>query len=139
MSAFTKCQKGFTLIELMIALTIFAIGLLSIASMQITAIKANSSSNTISVAGAVAQRVTEDILSNDATDPFFQSPAGPDAVWDLDPDTAATTLDVAGAGTYSATYTLTTDDPVTNVSRIVVVVNGPRGRTATLTSFKRAI
>jgi len=35
--------------------------------------------------------------------------------------------------------TLTTNDPVANVSRIVVVVNGPNGRTATLTSFKRAI
>jgi len=138
MTAITKCQKGFTLIELMIALTIFAIGLLSIAGMQITAIKANSSSNTLSVAGAVAQRVSEEILSNDATDPFFQSPAA-DAVWDLDPDTAATTLDVAGGGTYSATYTLTTNDPVANISRIVVVVNGPNGRTATLTSFKRAI
>jgi len=138
MIAISKCQKGFTLIELMIALTIFAIGLLSIASMQITAIKANSSSNTLSVVGAVAQRVTEEILSNDATDPLFQSPAA-DAVWDLDPDTAAITLVVAGAGTYSATYTLTTDDPVANVSRIVVVVNGPNGRTATLTSFKRAI
>ena len=138
MTAITQCQKGFTLIELMIALTIFAIGLLSVASMQITAIKANSSSNTVSVAGAVAQRVTEEILSNDSTDPFFQSPAA-GAVWDLDPDTAATTLDVTGAGTYSATYTLTTNDPVANVSRIVVVVNGPNGRTATLTSFKRAI
>jgi len=138
MTAITKCQKGFTLIELMIALTIFAIGLLSVAGMQITAIKANASSNTLSVAGAVAQRVTEEILSNDSTDPFFQSPQA-DAVFDLDPDTAATTLDVAGAGTYSATYTLTTNVPVDNVSRIVVVVNGPNGRTATLTSFKRAI
>lgn len=137
MNTKAKDQKGFTLVELLIALTIFAIGLLSIAGMQITAIRANSSANTLSVASSVAQRVMEEILSRSSTDPFFTS-EDTDATWDLDPDTAGTTIDIAGAGTYSAKYTITTDDPVSNVTRIAVTVNGGN-RTVNLTGFKRAI
>lgn len=131
-------QKGFTLIELLVAMTIFAIGLLAIAGMQITAIQYNASANTRSVANAVAQRVMEEILSQAGTDPFFGT-AATAADWDLDDSTAATTLNIDGAGTYSATYTVTPDTPVTNLSRIIVNVAGPDNRTATLTSFKRAI
>jgi type IV pilus assembly protein PilV len=140
-----NCQKGFTLIELLIALTIFAIGLLSIAGMQITAIQANSSANTLSVAGAVAQKAMEEIMSQEGTDPFF-STAATDADWDLDPKTAATTLDLEGAGTYSAKYTVTLNTPVNNVTRVVVTVEGGgktltggAQRTLTLTSYKRTI
>jgi hypothetical protein len=80
----------------------------------------------------------EEILAKEATDPMLDS-AVIDAVWDLDTTSAATSVILDGAGTYSATYTTTINDPVTNLTRIVVVVNGPNGRSATLTSFKRSI
>ena len=35
-------QQGFSLIEVMVAITIFAIGLLAVVTMQLTAIKGNS-------------------------------------------------------------------------------------------------
>jgi type IV pilus assembly protein PilV len=132
-------QKGFTLLELLVALTIFAIGLLSIAGMQITAIQSNSKSNTLGVRAALAQRVMEDISSKDPSDPFFDA-AVPNAVFDLEPDdNTETSLTLEGAGTYSARYTVTIDDPVTNVTRIVVTVTGPSNRTSTLTTFKRSL
>jgi hypothetical protein len=62
-----------------------------------------------------------------------------DVDWDFDPGAAAdTTFDIPGAGTYSATYSIDADNPVTNVARIDVKVTGG-GRTVTLTSFKRSI
>jgi type IV pilus assembly protein PilV len=144
MSDFRNCQSGFTLLELLIALTIFAIGLLSIAGMQVTAIQANSSANTLSVTGAVAQKAMEEILSQDGTALFF-STAATDAVWDLDLTEAATTLNLDGAGEYSATYTVTPDTPTNNVTRVIVTVTGSGKafgggqRSVSLTSYKRAI
>jgi type IV pilus assembly protein PilV len=131
-------QKGFTLVELLVALTIFAIGLLSIAGMQVTALQANSSANSLSVAGSVAQGIVEDLLARDPNDPLFSVDVD-DVDWDFDPGAAAdTTFDIPGAGTYSATYSIDADNPVTNVARIDVKVTGG-GRTVTLTSFKRSI
>lgn len=145
MHNFKDNQEGFTLLELLIALTVFAIGLLSIAGMQVTALKANSSANTLSVAGALAQKAMEEIMSQDGTSSFF-STAASDADWDLDRKTAANTLKLDGAGEYSAKYTVTLNTPTTNVTRVVVTVsgggktlNGGAERTVTLTGYKRAI
>ena len=134
-------QKGFTLVELLIALTIFAIGLLAVAGMQVTSIHANSRSNTLTVATSMAQRVMEDLLSRDPTDPFYASASPPNVTYDLDPDSPVTTVTVQGAGTYSATYSVVPGTPGTsmaNVTQISVTVSGGN-RTVTLTGFKRAI
>lgn len=133
-----KGRNGFTLIEVLVAVTILAIGLLSIATMQITAIRANSKANTLSVASSLAQGVMEELMAKDNDDPLFSVDAA-DVVWDLDTDDAGETeLTINGAGTYGATCTIDADNPVTNVARIdVVVTNGIR--TVTLTGFKRAI
>lgn len=137
MKKICRDMNGFTLVELLAALTIFAIGLLAVAGMQVTAIRANSRSNTMTVATSMAQRVMEDILSRDSIDPFFATP-GSNQTYDLDRDSAATTVSVEGAGTYNATYSVAPDTPVANVTQIFVTVNGGN-RTVTLTGFKRAI
>ena len=40
----SRCNQGFTLIEVLIALAIFAVGFLALSSMQITAINTNANS-----------------------------------------------------------------------------------------------
>jgi type IV pilus assembly protein PilV len=54
-----KGQKGFTLIEVMIALVILAVGLLALMTMQIVSIKANAFSSEITYSTMLAQRQLE--------------------------------------------------------------------------------
>jgi type IV pilus assembly protein PilV len=56
-----KYDRGFSLIELMIAITILAIGLLGLAGLQATAIHGNLHGNVISQATALAQDAIEQI------------------------------------------------------------------------------
>jgi type IV pilus assembly protein PilV len=54
-------QKGFSLIEVMIALIILAVGLLGIAGLQITSIKGNSFSRYMTQASILAQNKLENL------------------------------------------------------------------------------
>ncbi len=56
-------QKGFSLIEILIAMTILAIGLLALAGMQITAIQGNTFSSTTTDATTVAQDRLERLMA----------------------------------------------------------------------------
>ena len=58
-----KSQNGFTLIELLIALVVFAVGILGLATMQITSIQGNSKGRQISEASNVAADRIEMLLS----------------------------------------------------------------------------
>jgi len=127
-------QQGFTLLEILIALTIFAFGLLGIAGLQIRAISYNAGSNVRTTISTIAQSVMEEIMAMESDDP--QLSTNGTAVWDLDPNSNATSLTLPGGGTYSATWTVSVDDPAPSISRITVTVQGPNGRTMTLTSFK---
>jgi len=54
-------EKGFSLIELMIAIVILSVGLLGLAGLQATAINGNHHGNTIGQATALAQNTIEQI------------------------------------------------------------------------------
>lgn len=53
--------QGFTLLEILIAITILAIGLLAVASMATIVIKSNSASNKLSIASTLVQDKLEEI------------------------------------------------------------------------------
>lgn len=132
-----KNEAGFSMIELLIAMVILAIGLLAAASMQITAITSNAFASRLTVAAGVAQGVVEDMMARDPSDAIFHATVS-GQTWDLDTATSATTISIPNVGTLSATYTTTLNTPATNVTRIVVTVTGG-GRTVSITSYKRAI
>jgi prepilin-type N-terminal cleavage/methylation domain-containing protein len=101
-----KKQKGFTLLELLMAMMLLAIGLLATASMQGTAIHANSLSNRLSVATTLAQQVAEEITSLSKTNTLLRTASPPPDVLypTLDPVTPSSDLFVPGAGTFRARY-----------------------------------
>ena len=122
-------QKGFTLTELLVAMTIFAIGILSVATMQVTALQGNASANTVSVASSLGASVLDEIVSWDLEDPRFDVSSA-NNVWDFAPaNLAVSSITVPGAGTYNARYDITVNyNGVPNVVRIEVRITGGSGK-----------
>ncbi len=102
-----KEQDGFTFIEVLIAVTIFAVGLLAIAAMQTSAIKANSTGNRITEISTVGIDRLENLMSVPyaqlTTGTDLTPPAGYTVNWTVAPNalalnTSTVTLTVAGKG-----------------------------------------
>ena len=74
----SKCNQGFTLIEVLIAMAIFSIGILAVANMQILSINQNASARLQTEATTLAvdwmERLLslpyEDVLLDEAASPF---------------------------------------------------------------------
>ena len=100
-------ERGFSLIEVMIALAIFSFGLLAVVAMQSTAVKNKTFSNGTSQAMREAnQGVVEKLLTLDIGNALLD--AGTHG-----PDTSAD-------GVYSTSYTVTDDTPAAGLKNVVV-------------------
>ena len=100
-----KKDEGFTLIEVLLAVSIFAIGLLGVAAMQISAIRTNSVANYMTLRATWAQDKLEQLRALPFTAPVLvdtdatvgagtsytepSPPAGYVITWDVDDDTLA--------------------------------------------------
>jgi type IV pilus assembly protein PilV len=120
-------MRGFTLLELMIAICILAVGLLAAATMQSIAMNSNTYANRISVATMVGQQVAEDISSHKITDTLLTTASLPNTTYDrmFDPATntaTASTVSIAGAGTFQAKYTIEPNYLLTGTTKITVMV-----------------
>ncbi len=129
-------DSGFTLIELLIAIFVLAVGLLGTASMMASGIGGNRMSSMVTVESGIAHSVMDEFMARDAGDTVFNT-AVTGIVYDLDSSSGAATRVVQGI-TYSATYTIATNNPVTGMVRLDISVTGG-GRTLSMTSFKRSI
>ncbi len=143
-----RSESGFSLIELLIAMSILAVGLLATVTMQVTALQRDGFAQRTTEAAALARGAMDDLMSRPGGDVFFQTAvAAPGIAFDLDPNTAATTQTIQGA-TYSATVVVTPNASVSvggaapvsilNLTQVILTVTGG-GRTATVTEFKRAV
>lgn len=117
-------QDGFTLLEILVALTIFAVGMLGIAGVQIQSLRYNSGSDDRTRTAAAAQDVLEQILSWNDDDPVFNV------------DTTAP-VNIATQADFTATYTIDSAAPVNGVATVTVnVTRTATGRSVSLTTYR---
>ena len=113
-------QNGFTLIEVLIAMTVFAIGILGVAAMQLAAIKGNSYSSHLSEASTISQDKIEDFISLNYNDPVFNDDDG-DGTGGLDdtnnPDETNQSNGVTGIQ-YTTVCNIAIDQPIQNTKTI---------------------
>jgi len=102
-------QSGFTMLELLVAITLIVIGLSAAASMQAIAVNSNSVANKVSVSSFLAQQVAEEISSRNMSDPLLNSNSGGTyqfVDWSTGVEVLTNSLTIPGAGTFTATYTI---------------------------------
>jgi len=136
-------DQGFSLIEVLIAITIFSIGLLAVASMQSTSIDSSSSAMTQTEVAAWAADRVEALMALPYHDSALdagtygsavsQGNDGIDNDWDG-------TIDEAGetGSLNTITWTIQEDTPINNTKTITVTVTSTRegGKTVTLEMTK---
>jgi len=93
-------QNGFTLLEILLAITIFSIGLLAVAAMQVSAIHGNKLGNEWTQATILAQDQLEALKSGDITTAAY-TPGGPY----MDPNNPITVTGASG-GIFNRSWTI---------------------------------
>lgn len=120
-----KKDQGFTLIEILIALTIFSVGMLAVGAMQVSSIKVNSTANKITKRMTRAQDKLEELMSLPYNDPWLQDlgdpPSGLDSAGNIHEETTS--------DGYTISWTVTNDSPVSNAKLVTVTVIGEGKRT----------
>lgn len=130
-------DQGFTLIEVLIALTIFAVGLLAVAAMQTSAITVNSTAGQMTTRMTWAQDKLEELIALPYSDPLLEDlgdpPSGTDSAGNLHQETIS-----EGSVNYTILWTITDDTLITGTKLITVTVTG-RGKTTRVSYVKPSL
>lgn len=127
-------QQGFSLIELLMALSILSVGLFGLAQMQSIASKKTAISHQISAATSLAREAMEDLMARDPGDPLL-NPAATTV------GTYASNVSVTGAGNFTISYSITPNSPAIGTTWIVISVASASGgiQPVMLGGYKRVV
>lgn len=143
---FCKNQKGYTLIEVTIALVILVVGLLSIASLQVSSIKGNDLSDNITIALTLAEDKMEELLGLDYDSPELEDffAGNNDDLSRIEPkwiDKQELDIDETGkvhSGHFRRVWNIADNRPIENNKTIKVIVLWDNNKhQVSLTSIKR--
>ena len=123
-------DTGFTIIEVVIAISILAVGLLGVAAMQTSSIQVNSAAGRITTRMNWAQDKMEELKAMPFSDPWLEAAGNPPGV-----DSAGNTHEQTTSDGYAVRWDIADNNPVPNTKRIVVTVTG-KGKTSQLTCMK---
>jgi type IV pilus assembly protein PilV len=119
-----KSKGGFTLIEVLIALAIFSIGILAVGGMQISAIRANALARSLTEVTTMAADRMEKLIQLSSNDPALT--AGiytPSATSDGIDNNRNGIIDERGeTGNMAISWTITDNGVLTNCKTIVVTI-----------------
>lgn len=126
---FFKQENGFSLLEVLIALVILAIGLLAVAQMQITAIKSNAFGSGMTSASSLASNALESLIALPYTDvkliaPYNAPPIDPLSIAN-NKDTISMDTNVEGGvnnESYTRVYWVQNNTPRVGMKQITVRV-----------------
>ncbi len=145
-NTFCPCQKGFTMIEVMIALVILTVGFLGIASLQLNAIKGNNLSDNITSALTLAEDKMEELLGLDYENPELRDlvTGNNDDLGMIDPgwiDREELNINESGkanTGHFRRVWNIADNMPIENNKTIRVIVTWDNdSHQVSLTSVKR--
>lgn len=123
-------NAGFTLVEVVIAISILAVGLLGVAAMQTYSIQVNSAAGRMSTRINWAQDKMEELKAMPFSDPWLEAAGNPPGV-----DSAGNTHEQTTSDGYTVRWDIADNTPTPNTKRIVVTVTG-KGKTSQLTCMK---
>jgi type IV pilus assembly protein PilV len=112
-------QEGFTLLEVIIAISILTAGLLAVGTMQVSAIYGNSKANRVTEATSIAEDKLEQLLTLQYT---LNSTSA---------HLSAGSHDGGSASGYATTWFVTDNSPSVNCKRITVTVTWNNGTNQT--------
>ncbi|MEI8355716.1 MAG: prepilin-type N-terminal cleavage/methylation domain-containing protein [Deltaproteobacteria bacterium] len=138
---YLKNQQGFTLIEILVAMTLMVIGLFAVIGMQTFALQANSIANQLSVATSLAGEALEDISSSAWTSNAAAITNGTTTL-PFDASTNYGTYTHQSAGVYTTTCTPTLNSPITGIVQLDITATYTfKGNTksVTMTGYKRVL
>jgi type IV pilus assembly protein PilV len=104
-----KKENGFTLIEVLIALSIFAVGMLAVAAMQNSAVQMNSTADKLTHLATWGMDKIEELSALPYADPSLDSAGDPHGEI---------------SGDYTITWTVIDDSPKANIKNVTVTVSG---------------
>lgn len=127
-SIFIANNKGFTIIEVLIAMVILGIGLLSLATMQVTGIKGNATANRITTGSSFSADRIEKLFALDWTHADLADDKAPNGTAGLNATGAsADGSAVTSDGLYTIYWNVADNTPMPDIKKIRIIITRNQG------------